>query len=190
MPKVDLDIKAGYPALGREEGVFEVPADQVTETLAVNKDLLIDDEGDVDYRKTWNVTHIPTGMAMVRGLPSKKAAKAVAKILEGSGYGAITTDDPKQLAREASNLGLRDLKLWLRDQADRSRSTETFVDKLEKQARAAEPSKPLPRAAKRSEPRKKPPSRAPKKRGKKPKKPEAPPAYANLLEMARRARRG
>lgn len=190
MAKVDLDVKAGYPALGREEGVFEIEVDTVTDVYGVNKDLMIDDEGDVNYRAQWNVTHMPTGLAMVRGLPSRKAAKAVARILQAGGYDAITTDDPNQLAREAAAMGLSDLKLWIRDQQQRSRSTDTFVRRLEQRAGAR------PRAAKRREPRKKKPA---KKRGKKKaakkraaakkREPERPQAYVDLLEMARRARR-
>lgn len=179
--KITLHIAGGYPALGKLEGVFEAPAFGVTETLAVNNDLFIDDDGDVAYRKTWNVTHIPTGWAVLRGLPSRGVAVAAAELLETAGLGGITTADPREASAAFVKRDIAKWKAWI---ADLTLSTgpaagispTQLEEALRKEIRRGARGETIARAAKRTPPREKPQP-----------KPQRTP---DLIALARRARGG
>ena len=185
--KIEIDVPGGYPAFRRKEADFEIPVLQVTDTFGVNQGLDLDDEGEVEYRKTWNVTHIPTGWAFIRGLPSQGSAKAAAEIFDAMGFGEITTDDAPTMIKEVEKRGgIANIKAWVHEQVAKSKSSKALVEKLQKEARRARRGQAPARAAKRTAPT--PKQRRPKKpaagRGR-PKKPDEP---MDLLEMARRAR--
>lgn len=135
--RAEITVSAGYPALGRVHGAFQVDALAVTNTLALNQDLDLDSKGDVRYRKTWNVTHMPTGWALMRDLPSQAVARAVADLLEALSFDALVTADPAQLASFADQRGLSETKSWIREQIDRSRSSKALTEKLAREARKA-----------------------------------------------------
>lgn len=111
--KITIEIAGGYPSLGRLEGKFEAPAYAVTQTLAVNHDLFIDDDGDVAYRDTWNVTHMPTGWAVLRSLPSKGVAMAAAELLAEAGLDGVTTADPQRASAAFVRGELARWKRWI-----------------------------------------------------------------------------
>ena len=193
----EIEIIAGYPALGRVEDTFEVPATRVTETLWVNRDMELDDKGEPDFRNTWVVTHEPTGWAMVRWLPSKAAAKAAALWLAAIGFDGITTDDAKEADATAVKAGIQKAKLWLANAID-SLSTEKLIKALQKAERAggvpAAPRAAPRQAAKRGEPRpskkaKKATKKKAAKKAAKKKKAEAPPppGEPDFMAMLREA---
>lgn len=180
--KITIDVVGGYPALKKTEGVFEIPALEVTEVLAVNEDLALDDRGDIRYGGGWNVTHVPTGWALVRGLPTQGTAKAAAELLAVLDFDAITTADPTKLAKEAAAKDLGRVKTFIADQVARSKTSKAAEEKLRKEKRRTQRGKAAApaRAAKR-----RPPGAAPSKKGKK----KAPrPSELDLLALARRAR--
>jgi hypothetical protein len=135
--KRDIEVAAGYPDLGRTEGRYNVKATQVTDTLAVNRDLRIDQDGEVDYAATWNVTHIPTGWAMVRGFPTSQVAKEASKLLYATGCGDIETDDPKQANQEYLDRGATDLKEKIVMMIGTSRTNKVILRKIQKETRRA-----------------------------------------------------
>lgn len=115
--KITIQIAGGYPSLGKLEGRFHAPAYAVTQTLAINHDLLIDGDGDVAYRNTWNVTHMPTGWAVLRSLPSKGVATAAAELLAAAGLDGITTSDPRAASAAFVRGQLAKWKRWIADTA-------------------------------------------------------------------------
>ncbi len=194
----EIEIIGGYPALGRVESTFDVPATKVTETLWVNRDMELDDKGEPDFRNTWVVTHEPTGWSLVRWLPSKAAAKAAALWLAAIGFDGITTDDAKEADAQVTKAGIQKAKLFLAEAID-SLSTEKLIKALQKAERAgsvpaATRSEGRRDAAKRGEARpsskakKATKKKAAKKAGKK-KKTEAPapPGEPDFMAMLREA---
>jgi hypothetical protein len=185
-PDVELEAVVGYPALGRVEGSYEIEATGVTDVFAVNRDLQLDKEGDVDYRKTWNVTHLPTGYAVLYDLPTAEAAKAAVDLLEALGYGEITTDDPDRANSQLLKKDIVGLRSWLYNVLIPStKSAKKLASELRKEAgrirKGAEP----PALARGARP-KKAPKKAPPRRKKASKK--KPPREPDLLAMVRKAR--
>lgn len=185
-PKIKLDASVGYPQLGRTEGQYEIDATQITDTFAVNRDLRIDEDGDVDYHKTWNVSHIPTGCAMVRGLPTSQSAKAAAALLEAMGYGDITSADPEQANEEVLNRGGAGLKSWFAGLISSSRTSKSLTEKIKKETSRVSrmgrpPQEALPTAPRGRKPRRG--ARVPRKAAKRKTKRDV-----DLPAMARKAR--
>jgi len=183
--KVEIDAVVGYPALGRVEGRYEIEATMVTDVFAVNHDLALDNEGDVDYRKTWNVTHVPTGYAVFYGLPTAQVARAGAKLLHRLGYGEIATEDPTLANQEFLDLGSAELISWVQDLVASSKTGKTLARKVERGTPSGRPRRRKGRQAEASPP----PTRATRGRAPRQKKgtPATPPDLLSLAEKARKS---
>jgi hypothetical protein len=79
-----MDVEISIPLGSEADHVWAVvDAVSVGENWAYHVEILQDDDGDWAEGRKWNVTHIPTGRALLQGV-SRPVAKAVAeKIVEG-----------------------------------------------------------------------------------------------------------
>jgi hypothetical protein len=150
----EIEIIAGYPALGRIEDAFDVPATKVqgTELLWVNNDMELDDKGNPAFRRTWVVTHEPSGWAIARGFTSKASARAAALWFAAIGLEGHDTEDADAVNKALLSAGLLNAKAWLSDQME-NLSSDKLIAVLEREARRG--GAPVRAAAKRAEPRKK-----------------------------------
>lgn len=180
--KVELEIVVGYPELGRVEGRYDVDASQLTDTFAVNREVKIDPDGGVEYASTWNVTHVPTGYALLPAFPTASTARAAVELLEAGTYGEIGTDNPDLANQECLQKGIVDLGARLSAIMSRTKDTKKLARRIKREA-ARLRGRGVERAAARVEGT---PEATPRKKAAK-KKPAAQREH-DLLAMVRKAR--
>lgn len=92
MARKRADIDVVYPG----EGLFEVDGYRVGDTIAATRTLNDDYK---TYAREWSVTHVPTGLAFLAGVP-KGVAVAYADRLVELGYDHVHETDPDKVPDE------------------------------------------------------------------------------------------
>lgn len=182
---------------GKVLASYEIEAECISEQFAINAEIVAGSKPDeVSYDDSrWSVTHIPTGYAVVTGLPRKGIATAAARRMDELGFRS-ESEDPRVATQELSTQGLTDFKAWLLTELGPGKRAP--AKQLEAAiARWPDVRGPKPRGApkrpskpsRKTKPKPKPKKEAAKPKKKRPKKEKkAPEEPLDLLAMARKIR--
>jgi hypothetical protein len=139
--RTDVLIRTGSPAA---PDWYEVDAYVYGENIAATRSL--DVTGDEPkYRDTWAVTHVPTGMAFVHGLPLR-VARALADRLATLGLNSVESEDPDQAADELKRLGGATMVEWVQERGSREKTSIPATVKALKTLTPAKAKKEIERA--------------------------------------------
>jgi hypothetical protein len=116
--RTDVLIRTGSPA---DPDWYEVDAYVYGENIAATRGLSVVGEKPA-YLDTWVVTHVPTGLAFVQGLPLR-VARALADRLATLGLNSVESEDPDQAAAELQRLGGATMVEWVRERGTREKTS-------------------------------------------------------------------